>query len=362
MDRLLKQLADIEATLQGKRNSYNNTILTQLKEAGNSEEKSFQLWLDATKQFDWDEQGKTATEFAEWKRTKGKELHNPQFMTAVRLEVQYLAVIIVYSGALTDSAKGEAISAAVAYLDDLASSARKLNGKLDNLNRNVLDGVIARHLKLDASIPKAKNEAYRPGNVFEIYDRAIFPYYRDKGQVSALVAAWQKLISQETAMVEAAKVPEKLETFNRERLPVLKWGMAREMYNAGQEDTGMAAMLGLIKANLGNRNAAGWISEMSALLKTKKEQALASTPLAPSPSPAAVPASSVTSPSIPPSPAPAVKTGPAAGKDKAPVLNPFENPEFEPIPLPGDPASAPPAQSSVSPAGKRTSGSGSRAS
>ncbi|RYD31828.1 MAG: hypothetical protein EOP86_17080, partial [Verrucomicrobiaceae bacterium] len=284
VDRLLLQLSEIQDDLQGKRSTYNNSLLSQLKEAGNSEEKSYQLWLDGTKEFEFDEKGKTSTEFAEWKRTKGKELHNPPFMTGLRLQVRYLSVLILYANAHTESARTEAITAAVAYLEDLAGSAKKLDGQMDELNRSVLDGVIAKHLKLDNSLAKVKesgggkndrNDAYRPGNIFEIYDRAIFPYYRDKGQVSALVAAWQKLISQETAMVEAAKVPEKVETFNRERLPVLKWGMAREMFNAGQEDTGMAAMLALIKANLGNRNAAGWISEMSGLLKTKKEQSMA---------------------------------------------------------------------------------------
>lgn len=326
MDFLLKQLADIEASLQGKRNSYNSTILTQLKEAGNSEEKSFQLWLDATKQFDWDEQGKTATEFAEWKRTKGKELHNPQFMTGVRLEVQYLAVLIVYSASQTDtdSPKAEAIAAAVAYLDDLTSSARKLNGKLDNLNRNVLDGVIAKHLKLDTSIPKSKSDAYRPGNVFEIYDKAIFPYYREKGLTSSLLTGWQKLMDQEKAMVEAEKIPEKLETFTKDRLPVLKWGMAREMYNAGQEDTGMAAMLNLIRSNMGGKQATAWIGEMSGLLRDKKEKA----------------AAAASAPPVPPAASPAVSAGPSAEIPEDPFAGP---PRSTPTPAPsaGTPSATP---------------------
>jgi hypothetical protein len=333
-DRLLKQLADIQTTLQGKRNSYNSTILTQLKEAGNSEEKSFQLWLDATKQFDWDEQGKTATEFAEWKRTKGKELHNPQFMTGVRLEVQYLAVLIVYSASQTDTdaPKAEAIAAAVAYLDDLTASARKLNGKLDNLNRNVLDGVIAKHLKLDASIPKAKNEAYRPGNVYEIYDRAIFPYYREKGLTTSLITGWQKLMDQEKAMVEAEKIPEKLEAFTKDRLPVLKWGMAREMYNAGQEDTGMAAMLGLIRGNMGGKQTTGWISEMTDLLKAKKEKALADAaaafpPAAPIPAPASAGEEIPQDPFAGPPPAtPLPAPAPAHGTGSPPPARPITAP------------------------------------
>ncbi|MES2708045.1 MAG: hypothetical protein V4726_15745 [Verrucomicrobiota bacterium] len=341
MDRLLRQLAEIEAALQGKRSSYNNSLLAQLKEAANSEEKSFQLWLDGTKEFDFDENGKTATEFAEWKRTKGKELHNPAFMTGLRLQVRYLSVLIVYSNALTDAAKGEAITAAVAYLEDLASSARKLNGQMEPLNGNALEGVIARHLKLDTSIPKSKNDASRPGNVHEIYEKAIFPYYREKGQTASLLAAWQKLINQETVMVEAGKVPEKVETFTKERLPVLKWGMAREMYDAGQEDTGMAAMLGLIKGNLGIRQTSGWISEMTELLRDKKERAEAGIPTP------GIPASRTPAAGSVPGPAAARNTAPAPTPAPAPVLNPFENSES------GDGTdTAPPALNPAPPAGK----------
>lgn len=313
MDRLIRQLAEIEATLQGKRSTYNNSLLAQLKEAGNSEEKAFQLWLDGTKEFDFDEKGKTSTEFAEWKRTKGKELHNPQFMTALRLQVKYLSVLIIYSNAPSDSLKSEAIAAAAAYLDDLAGSARKLDGHLEELNRPVLDGVIAKHLKLDASLPKSKADAGKPGNIQEIYEKAILPYYREKGQTAALLSAWQKLITQETAMVEAEKIPEKLETFNKERLPALKWSQAREMFEAGQEDPATSAMLAIIKGNMAHKQTENWISEMTRLLQAKKESA---PPAAPGSAPAPAAPSPGESPPARPS-APAAQAGQATASPTA---------------------------------------------
>lgn len=278
LDRIIKQLAAIEANLQGTRSSHNTGLLSQLREAGAAEEKAFALWLDATKEIDFEEKGKSTVEFLDWKRGRGKEMHNAAFMTAVRLQCKYLAVLIVYSNALTDSSRAEAIAGAVAYLDDLASSAQKLGNRMDELNRSVLDGVIAKHLKLDASIATTGNDANRPGNLQKIYEKAILPYYREKGMTSQLLAAWQKLISQETLMVEAEKVPEKLETFKKERLPVLKWRQAREMYDAGQEESAAAAMLAVINANLGHKQAGAWIGEMTELLKAKREGAAAKIP------------------------------------------------------------------------------------
>lgn len=302
LDRIIKQLAAIEANLQGTRSSHNTGLLTQLREAGAAEEKAFALWLDATKEIDFDEKGKSTGEFLDWKRGRGKEMHNAAFMTAVRLQCKYLAVLIVYSNALTDSARAEAIAGAVSYLDDLVSSAQKLGNRMDELNRGVLECVIAKHLKLDASMAKITgNDAYRPGNLQEIYEKAILPYYREKGMTSQLLAAWQKLISQETVMVEAEKVPEKLETFKKERLPVLKWRQAREMYDAGQEESAAASMLAVINANLGHKQAGAWIGEMTDILKAKREGGTAKAPSVGPASPAAVK-------SIPPTaPAPAGK-------------------------------------------------------
>lgn len=151
---------------------------------------------------------------------------------------------------------------------NFVASAKRLEGQQEELNRGALESVIARHLKMDVSARKEKGPAaYTPGNIGEIYNNMILPYFREKKAVSAINSKWSKRIEQEKAMVGITKVPEHLEKFLKERLPDLKWNQARDLFNAGQEEPAAATMVGLIKSNLGHRSTAGWISELAELVK-----------------------------------------------------------------------------------------------
>ncbi len=280
VEKLLDQLQEIDSSLKGKRQSYNASLLPRLKEAGNNDDKAFALWLEATKEQDFEAQGKTATEFSDFRNGKGKELRtNPSFTGQLRLQCRFLALVIMQADAGDDPDRLAVVQEAGAYVDDFVASAKRLEGQQEELNRGALESVIARHLKMDVSARKEKGPAaYTPGNIGEIYNNMILPYFREKKAVSAINSAWNKRIEQEKAMIGITKVPEHLEKFLKERLPDLKWNQARDLFNAGQEEPAAATMVGLIKANLGHRSTAGWISELAELVKKPHAPAVGTPP------------------------------------------------------------------------------------
>ncbi len=267
LEKLLAQLTEISTSLQGKRNAYNATLLPRLNEAAASDDKAFSLWLEATKDQDYETQGRSATEFSDFRNGKAKELRNQATFTAqLRLQCRFLALIILQAEATTDPDRLTLITSAAAYLDDLVASSKKFDGKESELRRNALESVIGRHLKLDVSARKSDGPAaYNPGNLGEIYQQMILPYYREKRAASAIAATWTKRIAQETALVELSKVPEQLEQFQNERLPDLQWEQSKDLFAVGQQETAAAAMMALIKSHLGHRHAVGWIAELAEL-------------------------------------------------------------------------------------------------
>jgi hypothetical protein len=266
--KLLEQLEEIDEALQEKRNAYNTGLLPRLKEAAANDDKAFALWLEATREIDYEAQGRSATEFSDFRNGKGKELRtSASFTNQLRLQCRFLTLVILQANAHTEEDRVEVVNGAAAYLEDYVASAKKLDGRHEELRRNALDLVIARHLKLDISARRSKGSAaYNPGSISEIYQQMILPYYREKKAVSAISAAWNKRIAHETAMVELLKVPEQLEKFQKERVPELKWGQAKDLFEAGQEEPAAAAMVAIIKANLAHRSTPGWIEELAGLV------------------------------------------------------------------------------------------------
>ena len=265
--KLLAQLSAMSKKLDDDKFGYNSRIIRELREAGVTADKSFALWLDAVKDVDFDQQGKSAGDFADWKRHQTKDA-NRERDAAIQLQVQWLAIVLMHTNARTDAAKAEAVNAAVTFVDSVVDRIQKADGRLDNrAYENVLNSVIARHYKLESSVGRMENAAYVPGEVDSIYDRMILPHYRNGNMGTTLMQAWAKRIEQQTAIGNSHKAIELKEKFQKEKLPELKWGQAMDLFTIGQEETAAQQMLSIIQGNLAHKSASRWMEEMMALLK-----------------------------------------------------------------------------------------------
>lgn len=272
--KLLDQVNEISKTRDEKMYGYLSGVIRELREAGASGDKAFALWLDCMKDVEYDQRGRTAAEFSEWKRHQTKD-SNRERDEGLRLQVQWLAIVLMESNAKTEGAKGEAISAAAAFLDTMVEQAKKNEGKLGGpAGENVMNSIFARHFKLDTGGGK-QDGAGVPGDIDAIYDRMILPFLRSSKQPASLMNAWTRRIAQQTALAEAKKFPEAKEKFMTEKLPELKWGQARELFQLGQEETAAPTLLSIIKANMAHRRAGEWITELKGLLQKKTAPAAA---------------------------------------------------------------------------------------
>lgn len=331
-EEIAKKLAELEQinkTLDEQKYGYNAKIIRELREAGVTGDKAFGLWLECKKDVDFDQQGKTMTEFSEWKRRQTKD-PNRERDAELQLQVQWLAIVLMDANARTDAARNEAVTAATAFLDGLVERIKKSGGQLRGASAgNVLTSVFAKHYKLESTVSRRDGGAYEPGNLDEIYESMIFPYFRSTNQAVNLMAAWKKRIAQQTAIAESYPFREAKDKFMTEKLPELNWGQATELFKLGQEESAAQSMMAIIKANLAHPRSSDWIADMMSLLRREEAEEPNGKP-APAPierkpdeTPApdeTVPEPAAPEPAAPAPPAPAAPPpkGPAGPRGPAP--------------------------------------------
>ena len=343
--KLLAQLEDVSKTMEEKKYGYNSGIIRDLRDAGSSADKAFNLWLDCTKVIEFDEAGRTATEFSEWKRNQIKSTSNER-ESVLQMQVQWLTIVVMDANARTESARAEVVAAAANYIDTVLAHLKKTDGK-SNLGGDVVNSVFGRRYKLDITVGRKEGgTTHNPGDIGGIYETLVFPYYRRNKMASSLMQAWTRRISQESEAAATAGFREATERFTTERLPQLKWGQMREMFGLGQQESAGASMLAHIKTNMAHRDAPQWITELRSLLA--EEETPAAKPAAKGPK-----SDDLTDPTDtadPTDPAPAATPKPAA-KPGSPPEDPFggtsEIPAAPPSAAPAPDKTTPPASGPV---------------
>ena len=343
--KLLAQLEDVSKTMEEKKYGYNSGIIRDLRDAGSSADKAFNLWLDCTKVIEFDEAGRTATEFSEWKRNQIKSTSNER-ESVLQMQVQWLTIVVMDANARTESARAEVVAAAANYIDTVLAHLKKTDGK-SNLGGDVVNSVFGRRYKLDITVGRKEGgTTHNPGDIGGIYETLVFPYYRRNKMASSLMQAWTRRISQESEAAATAGFREATERFTTERLPQLKWGQMREMFGLGQQESAGASMLAHIKTNMAHRDAPQWITELRSLLA--EEETPAAKPAAKGPK-----SDDLTDPTDtadPTDPAPAATPKPAA-KPGSPPEDPFggtsEIPAAPPPAAPAPEKTTPPATGPV---------------
>ncbi len=311
----LAELENIGKVLDEQKFGYNARIIKELREAGVTGEKSFALWLKCMEDVEFDQRGRSNSEFSEWKKRQVKEASHEK-EAEYQLLVQWLSIVLMDCNARTDSGRNEAVNAAVSFVDTVVERLKKNDGRLGGAaDDNVMSSVLARHYKLDTTATRRENGAYVAADVGGIYEKMILPFYRSTNQAANLMNAWTRRIDQETAIADSLKGDGPKQKFKTERLPELQWGKARDLFKLGQEETAVPAMMNIIKTHTEHRRASGWITELTALLKkddAKKESSPAAAP------PEAAPAEKPVASTPAPAPAPVPEPAETATTDKGP--------------------------------------------
>ncbi len=304
MAKLKEQVAQLEKEVEKKRGGLHATQIATLKDAMSGNVKAFNFWLDCKKEQDFDMKGKTATEFAEWKRAQIKGAGtNDAFCAALRLQCHFLMLTVQESHADTDAQQMEIAKSSVEYVEALtnfcekeAELAKGIIGSImqtgldpdqavtaENLQEtlarvreasaavggNVLDSIFARHLKLDGSVKSKNGAPTNAGNIDEIYDRMVLAPMRKQKAASTLTSAWAKRIDQTARVAKATKVKELVEKYESEKVPALKFAMYRDQWLMGQQKQAAASMMALISANPTHKDSNDWLEALKRLTDDK---------------------------------------------------------------------------------------------
>lgn len=267
-ERLLRQLNDLQEQLAARRASHNTGLLPRLREAASNENKAFDLWMEAMRDVEFEKKGRPAAEFSDFRNGRAKKDRTPEFTAGLRLQARYLSVLVMAAEASTDAAREEAVAAMLQYLDDYVGVVKKLGRSPRVLEENALAGPVAKHLKIDRTVKEAQAGSVVPGRIDEIYEKTILPYYRRRGNLAELLSAWRRRIDQAGRIAAARKSQEATDRFRTEELPELQWGQALDQFEGGQQEAAAAAMIGIIRSNLGHKSAEAWINSLAERLRT----------------------------------------------------------------------------------------------
>ena len=301
MAKLKEQVELLEKDLAKKRGGMHASQIAILKEAMSSNDKAFNFWLDCKKEQDFEMKGKTAVEFAEWKREQIKKTGtNDAACAGMRLQLHFLMLMVLDSHAESPAQISEVAGGAMSYVESLAvfcekeeNLAKGVIGSIlenagldpneavtaDNLQEtlnkvreaasalggDVLNSIFAKHLQLDGSVKPKSGGASNPGNIDEIYDRLIIEPLRKKKDATGIASAWAKRIDQTARVAKATKVKEIEEKYQAVKVPAMKFAMYRDQWSAGQQKQAAAAMMALISANPTHQDSNDWMEELKGL-------------------------------------------------------------------------------------------------
>lgn len=302
--KLKEQVVLLEKELAKKRTGMHASQVTILKEAMSGNEKAFNFWLDCRKKQDFDMKGKTATEFAEWKREQIKKTGtNDAFCAALRLQLHFLMLTVLDSHAENASQIAEVATNAVSYVESLTvfcekeeNLAKSVIGSImdtgvdpeevvtaDNIEEtlakvreasaalggDVLNSIFAKHLELDGSVKPREGGTTNPGNIDEIYDRLILEPLRKKKDAAGIASAWTRRIDQTARVAKATKIKEIEEKYEAVKVPAMKFAMYSDQWSAGQIKQASASMMALIVANPTHKDSNDWMEKLKQLSDEK---------------------------------------------------------------------------------------------
>lgn len=272
--RLLEQLKKVEEATRKTHASMNSSVTSILRDAVSSDSKAIALWLECSREVDFREKGRKESEFREWKEGMDKKLSGSGAGGAIRANLQFLLLGIRAADAKSASEQNEVRSALASFMDSLPSLGKDVL-RQPLLRTSILSSPVARRYKLHATVKLPKGWPQDPGAVGGAYEDVILPPLRSAKETAKIQAAWQRWIRTEAAIATAKDSPVDLKDYQDQRLPLLEWGMARDLFRAGSPH-GANGLMQTIQKYPTNPLVSSWIEEAKTLL-TEQAQARATT-------------------------------------------------------------------------------------
>lgn len=259
--------------------------------AASSSEAASELYLKCIEKLNFEDQGRKASEFREWKKKESDKLSSPGHGLALRLQINWL--ILTLRAATPKADREQLLPAVREIVDAIVREAGTLKHQRQILDQAATASIFAKAYELKSV--NVKNWPAAPGAIGQIYEEILLPPLRRPDRLDALRSTWTRRIQQEMIMREAwagdddsdkpkngksgEQQKSSYETFVTERVPELQWQMEMDLFKNGDEQAAALRMLAHLEKHIAHKSARQWSDELKNILRpTPAPQAEATAP------------------------------------------------------------------------------------
>ena len=253
---ILKELQKIKSNHDVNLQGQLSKSLQMVNSAASNGSVALDYYLQAQFSTQFDGQNHDKSQFQEWKKKQSDKLKSKSFQEALRLYMVYLSLTIQSSMGVKDA---DLIPSLVNYTTQILNENEFLADGDEFMKKTLIGSLIVQWLGVN--LTPSKNWVGAPANVDEMYGKIILPYYREKGDPSA-VDYWNRLIERETTAESKESRTFQVDQFTYNRKPTLYWSRALEFYLIGQKNRGLTEMLAVIKAYPNHPTATNWAEKL----------------------------------------------------------------------------------------------------
>jgi hypothetical protein len=320
---ILDEIAKIEAKLTDGRAANNRRALKKFREASATPQGSLTYYLECVKKTDYDSKGLPESKWREWRDSQA-EFKDSAFAKALQYQLRYL-VLTVQAGMLEEDDTGgraRVMTQTVDFLKSMVGNYRDISNYKSVVDEGVMGSAYAEASRLRDSLDKPANWSDSPADIDDIYEKTVFPFYRESKNGTSLQNAWSARISQlitiegtaepvritrraqsggrgaggrgggrnvggrgngggagkgifapedrdqarERRKENAQEAEARLAEFRARRLPQLEWQMHRDAFLFGSSKSSAIRKLGShLRSNLDHAAAPTWLEELKTL-------------------------------------------------------------------------------------------------
>lgn len=267
-DLLLERLKEFQKKSDESIAGKVGVALAAFRKARTSDAETHDLYLNCIEKLKFEDQAKKGSEFRDWKKNHRERKDTPGFRLALRHQLNWL--VLGLESTLPNASPAQLGTSAIAVLDRIIEDSEKLKDQRSILGEAANKSVFAEAYGVDhldfSALPSS------PLDLDSIYEKLVFPAFREPAQPASLSRAWQKRIEHARLMTEKWSTTESngrnpaLEKWTAETRPVLIWKMEVDLFRHGDQKAASLRMLDHLQKNLTHPSAPDWIGQFNLLV------------------------------------------------------------------------------------------------
>jgi hypothetical protein len=296
-EALLENIQKLRDTVAERADARFVKAIEAYRTAMMDEGAALEFYLKCIEKVNFEDQGKKASEFNDWKKREKERTSEASMRRALMHQLRWLVLALKASSEKADypqlTVEGQNA------IDDLFRDKVTLTTQRQILGQSVIGTVFAKVYEIGDV--KLEKWPATPLDIASFYEQLVFPAYRVSGDVDSLRAGWTKRIQQESALREVAPAAKpktngrgqdllaeiaargqersgqgrySQDRFVNDILPDLQWQMEMDLFRCGDQQGAATRMFAHLQKHLTHDKSKAWSEQLKALL-------MAQTPVVP---------------------------------------------------------------------------------